>query len=1645
MPEDFDIGPLGWVKDEIDHALRSVLDILSRVSASQENAAEMRFAQTHLYQVNGALDMVGLVGCKRFCSEMESLAAKLEKKVILPVPETMETLMRSVNALMRYLQGLLDGAPDMPLRLYPEFEAMAAIEGESYDESELFFPDTSILAPKEITSLFSQPENPVLYLAGQRGQFQKCLLGWFKNAGPEAIAGIRAVFENIQKSQPQPAQATLWWVAGAFADAIEQDAIAGHLHVKRLFRKIDQYIKSMTEGTTRVPGSLLRDILYFVALSQPDTDRIAQVKSLFELNHLISAEGEKPAGAELTVAENAALSRLMEAIPEMKDAWMAVSEDQGSALDNFLLKLSEHLDAAEILVNEEIKVLYRNIHELVTALDLDPGKKTESTVIEVATAIMLIEDALKLYPRLESADEQRLADESGRISAILEGREVDGAEFETAGRVDRGVLTAVAEQVNDALKTVEQTLDTFFRNPASRQVLSSVDKPLQQVASAFDVLSMALPALTAKTCASLVDYYGKEDHPADQGAFELLAENLSLLELYASQLATPHNEYGMALELALGKLQEKIRQLGVPFEAATQKTELSGPEIAATPQKAMAECAPDSELLDIYLTEAEEVLVTIAQNLQALRINATDHEALTDVRRGFHTLKGSGRTVGLHALGEAAWSVEKLLNLVMERRQAPTHAQLDFVEEANAAFARWTDQLRKSGAVSLDSQEWLRRGASLEDAAASAEVPAEPEYVLVGGTRKLSRALFDVFMAEARRHMQTIQSEIKGLNAVQYARPSDPLHRAAHTLASNAGAAGFNAISDLSRALEHWLDAHHGHWTEQSLVLIGNVAEALSTMLEKAGQLRQPRRQSGLLAALKEVTLGEQSQPEAIEPVYELLPEAESALAEEAGKTQEAVAAPEPVAMPALGRPVRKRTAKPEKHGQADDELLTMFIEEARELLPQVGNELRAWRASPLESDHPDALQRALHTLKGSARTTGQKDIGDAVHNMEDRIVKVLKHKGSPVDFDELFLDLDRVGSLLEDLLGLSAGARGQVVDNALDIPNPARSVNRRAQYLRLRSDMLDRLINEAGEVSIARSRMFREMQAFKQYSLDLTESVQRLRNYLRELEIEAETQMQSRMTHLQETNESFDPLEFDRFTRLQELTRMMAESVNDVSTIQHSMLMNLDETESALQQQSRMNRDLQHGLMSVRMVPFALISERLQRIVRQTARELGKEVNLTIEGEAVSVDRSVLERMGAPLEHLLRNAVAHGIEAPAQRKKKGKPAAGDILLKVRQESDEIILTVTDDGAGIDVNRVREKAVERGLIAGKQKVDEQALLSVIFEPGFSTAAQVSQIAGRGVGLDSVRSDITGLGGRIDVNHAAGRGATFSIYLPVSLVVAQVVLVRAGTKIFAVPAVMVEQVQKLKASSLADAYSAGMIHWSERQYPLHFMSRLIGDMEQAPEAQVYTPIMLLRSGTYRIALDVDEIVSNQEIVMKSIGPQLARVPGVMGATVLGDGKVILVINPVQLANREALAIGSVKVSVAEPVQADVSKMVLVVDDSLTMRKVLGRLLEREGYRVITAKDGVDALQALQDTLPDIILSDIEMPRMDGFEFTRSVRGDIRTKDIPIIIISSRTAEKHRSLAQEIGVNAYLGKPVQDDDLLLQISHFLEYAR
>ena len=756
----------------------------------------------------------------------------------------------------------------------------------------------------------------------------------------------------------------------------------------------------------------------------------------------------------------------------------------------------------------------------------------------------------------------------------------------------------------------------------------------------------------------------------------------------------------------------------------------------------------------------------------------------------------------------------------------------------------------------------------------------------------------------------------------------------------------------------------------------------------------------------------------------------------------------------AEGRPARRSVVD-----DLDEQLLPIFLEEAAELLPAISIATRQWIANPTASEAPASLQRLLHTLKGSARMAGAMRLGELTHVMETQVGSMLEaSQPQTADFEAFETELDRLNDALHGLqhptsvapqpMAIAADALAHDEPHILaeqTAPNPFAAplveAETSTRMLRVRADTVDRLVNEAGEISITRSRLESSVVAIKLGAVELADNIGRLRAQLRELEIQAESQMQSTLSQIHKDDLPFDPLEFDRFTRLQELTRMIAESINDVGTVQQTLAVGLNETEAALTQQARMTRDLQQALMRIRMVPLSSIADRLHRTVRRAAKDMGKKASLQIIGEQVEMDRSVLEKMVAPFEHLLRNAVAHGLEMPETRTAAGKSEYGEILLHARQEGNEILLTLRDDGAGLNLDAIRARAIQNGLLQPEMTLTPSQMMQFILAPGFSTSDEVTELSGRGIGMDVVKSEIAGLGGRLEVNSEAGQGAQFAIHLPLTLAVTQTVLISAAGHLYALPSTMVEQVQEYKTAALAELFNTGTIGWQGHDYPLFYLPHLLGQTDQTHPTQPRNAVLLLRSGNQRSAILVDELTGNREVVVKNIGPQLARISGIAGATVLGNGQVVLIINPVQLALRKDQH-GAQQSALAPAVPATAAKVVMVVDDSLTVRKITGRMLAREGYQVITAKDGLDALQMLQDSVPDVMLLDIEMPRMDGFELTRTMRADPKLASVPIIMITSRTADKHRDHAFSLGVNDYLGKPFQEEVLLARIAELLE---
>jgi len=724
-----------------------------------------------------------------------------------------------------------------------------------------------------------------------------------------------------------------------------------------------------------------------------------------------------------------------------------------------------------------------------------------------------------------------------------------------------------------------------------------------------------------------------------------------------------------------------------------------------------------------------------------------------------------------------------------------------------------------------------------------------------------------------------------------------------------------------------------------------------------------------------------------------------------------------------------------------------------------------------INKDLFDLLNESIDTLTGMMGDVKQRKqlvpVGDLISRIEMWMRGEVEEKRSVERFD---LDLSDLKPGQNELSTQELETGAEVSEQQTVSPQGKRAADRRAvekphwgeratdvnfvesqELVRVRSELLNNLVNYAGEVNIYHARLGKQVSDFSFNLSELSQTVVRLKEQLRKLEIETEIQIRSGYEkEADEYDKGFDPLEMDRYSTLQQLSRSLMETAGDVESINDILLDITRDSETLLLQESRVSTDLQEGLMRTRMVRFGGLSSRMRRIVRQISRELNKDVELKIIGEDSEVDRTVLDRIVAPLEHMLRNAVAHGIELPEQRKNAGKSETGTITVTVGRQGTNVVISVKDDGRGINIEKIREKVIKQGLVNTNTPLPDHDILQYILHTGFSTADEVTQVSGRGVGMDVVDSEIKQLGGVLEIDTQAGRGTEFNIRLPLTLAINQALLVSTGEDIYAVPLASIEGVVRITGLELQRFYDSDNNHYefNNVEYELkHLGAMLTGNQPDYSRQLKLFPVLLVHVGEQHFALHVDDLIGRREIVVKPVGMQVGAVRGIAGATILADGRVVLILEMSAL-----VAVNSLfrvhetieTVSSFEEVKPKERLTIMVVDDSITIRKVTERILGRNGFDVILAKDGVDATNKMQDHLPDLMLLDIEMPRMDGFEVANYVRNDERLKELPIIMITSRTGTKHKEKAMEIGVNEYLGKPYQEEELMNNINSLLHLA-
>src|SRR6266540_3905524 len=1370
---EFDVGPLSWVKGEIDHAIHRAQEALRAFAANSADPAQLKSSQSHLHQAHGALSIVGLDGVTRLSEELESLLTGIEKEASLRKAEIFVLAERAFDGILAYLDQLMAGNANQPLRLYRLYRDLVSARGGQADPTDLYFPDLSFRPPKrDKIQIALKPGEADKNLREQRTRYQRGLLKWLKNDASGA-EDMRAAVEAIEAPQGPTSQRAFWWVSLAFFDALAHKALPQDLDAKQLCNRIEQQIKRTVEGTPSVAERLMREVLYYVARARPASERVREVQEAYHLSQTIpTADSDGAAAAELP-----ALKSAREHLTHAKDAWNKFASGNPPSLLAFRDSASALKDSAGQLGNADLAALAGEVAGLAAWLTSNRERMSEAVALEGATALLLLENALAGFATLSGEFAQQAQLLCSRLKDCVLGKlrrtapEIPLLDEMSRKAQERLLMSQVVSEMQANLRSVEQVLDSFFRDTAKRDELAALDKPVRQLLGALEMLGESRARDTLAAAGDEIRRFSGADYRASSRDFERIAQTLSGLGFYIEGLAHGKADFDAAMQpIAAARVEEKEAGLELPgatVEAkiaehqretaslyeewkkkpkdgalraelqknlaalqkdaglvADQKLESSAGEALKALSKtstmpltsflkqaieritpAAAAHAPfpeaaklidasaetiDAELLGVYLEESDEVLATIRECLDTVREQHANKDALTTIRRGFHTLKGSGRMVGLTRLGEAAWAVEQTMNLWLQEERAATPELLQLIALAHEYFSDNVKRLKAGGASGdenalVAAAERVRQGEAraeaptAQPAAAEAPIalaaepaaqgraesppvagipvqaPAEPEESVQLGAHRISTTLFTIFSGEARSHAAAIREEHETLR--QHGVVTDTLMRAVHTLAGTSGTVKIAALSDLGYAFEKALQKlATSELSEEEQSLVGEAIDTIEAMVSKVIELRVPDAVPRLVARLEHI--GAQAPApqelvleEAADPMHASLPAA--------GGT-EPPAAPQPAALelefpgfPSEEFEVEETLAERRLRRLDDDldpELLQLFLDEAHELVPSVVTALRDWRDHPDNSQLGQALQRVLHTLKGSSRMAGAMAMGELTHRMETRVENAMAVKILPATlFEELETSWDRMGVLFEQLqkprapeekpaatqpLGLAAAPQAPAAKPeaaaaaAAAEPAPAavtpgeRELQPKA-LLRVRADVVDRLVNEAGEVAIARSRIEGEMRALKSAMHELTDNVARLRAQLREIEIQAESQMQARL-----------------------------------------------------------NRDLQQGLMRVRMVPFGSLSERLYRILRQTGKEVGKRANLDIKGTQVELDRSVLERMTAPLEHLLRNAVTHGIETPEQRRAAGKPEIGEIRLDLTQEGNEVQLALSDDGGG---------------------------------------------------------------------------------------------------------------------------------------------------------------------------------------------------------------------------------------------------------------------------------------------------------------------------------------------------------------------------
>ncbi|MDT3312641.1 Hpt domain-containing protein [Pseudomonas sp. rhizo66] len=1338
---------------------------------------------------------------------------------------------------------------------------------------------------------------------------------------------------------------------------------------------------------------------------------------------------EEPVDDELREVFLEETDEVLEVLHEYLPRWSANPQDREALIELrrafHTLKGSGRMVRALIL--GELAWAVENLLNRVLEQSVEPGSVVQQLLTDTVLLLPELINEFATNSQRQRSDVDQLA---ARAHALAKGDQPLAAEdVDDVAALDPLLLEIFRKEAETHLASLNRFLDQAAEH-VPLQASDELQRALHTLKGSASMAGVLPIAELAASLDQLAREFKAHQLPLDLDEVELLLEAEGLFRIGLRQLK--HDP----LAPIVGA-QSLIKRTDALL-AERLESVLNAPNTGLRIKR-------DPQLINNFLAQGMDILLDAESLLQRWQQHPGERQELSALLDELTTLGEGAHLADLLPVDVLCEALLDLYGAVEESSLAVSEQFFREAQNAHEALINMLDELAAGQEVTPQPA----RIRALHDLLDQSLDPSSMGLIRSDGSRTLSirelgsataelqqaaapfeadDEIVEIFIEEAVDILDSAgQALQRWLNDPDNAAPLSSLQRDLHTLKGGARMAEVEAIGDLAQELESLyeglVDRRYSYGEALGRLLLKS-HERLALLVEQLQQHQPLTPAEDLIETLREVRQG-QSASETPPPAVD-----------------------------------------PDSAGH-DPELLEIFLEEGFDIIENSGAALLRWQAEPGNRQEVETLLRDLHTLKGGARMVEIGPIGDLAHELEYLYESL--STGALQPSAELFALVQRGHDRLAQMLdGVRAGQPCPPADRLINaiqnfshpvtpdtppvLPVPVKTevvppaADAGADMVKVSAELLDELVNLAGETSIFRGRIEQQVNDAQIALNEMETTIERMRDQLRRLDTETQGRILSRQQVDAERlgYEEFDPLEMDRHSQLQQLSRALFESASDLLDLKETLDRRNHDAENLLQQQGRINTELQEGLMRTRMVPFERMLPRLKRIVRQVAEELNKDVAFVVGNAEGEMDRNVLERMAAPLEHMLRNAVDHGLESAEVRLAAGKPAQGTISLDLSREGGDIVFDIRDDGAGVPLEAVRRKAIKRGLLAPDAEISDRDVLQFILQPGFSTAEKITQISGRGVGMDVVHEEVRQLGGTMSIDSVPGQGVHFRIRLPFTVSVNRALMVQCGEDQYAIPLNTIEGIVRVLPNDLEGHFRQDppRYHYGGQTYELCFLGELL---KTAPRPKLLgqnlpLPVLLVHYNDRRIAVLVDTMAGTREIVVKSLGAQFAAVQGVSGATILGDGRVVLILD--LLAPIRAMQARVAQPSTLPELDSEPQKplLVMVVDDSVTVRKVTSRLLERHGMNVLTAKDGVDAMLLLEEHMPDLMLLDIEMPRMDGFEVATQVRNDERLQHLPIIMITSRTGQKHRDRAMAIGVNDYLGKPYQESVLLESIAHW-----